>query len=63
MSEVAALEEKRFTGGPGQGIGEAVAEVQTCRVTTALAEVAVGRSGDVSTSRWHEHTEPRDRTA
>ena len=35
--EVAALEEKRFSRGFGQGVGEAVSEVQSCGVV-ALAE-------------------------
>ncbi len=41
--EVAALEEKRFSRSLGQGVGEAVAEVQPCGVV-ALAESPPGMS-------------------
>jgi len=46
VDEVVTLEKQRFASDLGEGIGKTVTKVQTGRVPTALAEVAIGRAGD-----------------
>src|SRR5579885_2482471 len=46
MRKIVALEQQRLPALPGQGIGEAIAEVRPCRAAAALAEVATGRARD-----------------
>ena len=45
-AEIIPLEKQRFAGDFRQGIGEAIAEIQSSRVAAALAEVAIGGAGD-----------------
>lgn len=44
--EVVALEEDGFAGGAGEGVREAVAEVEVGGVAAAPAKVSVGLAGD-----------------
>ena len=44
MDEVIALVQQGLAGGPGQSVGEAVAEVQSSRVPAALAKGAIGQT-------------------
>src|ERR1700688_516511 len=51
--EVIALEEERLAGELGEGIGEAIAEVEPCRMAAAAAEVAVGLARDARLALAH----------
>jgi hypothetical protein len=46
LAEAVAFEEKRFAGGFGQGVREAIAEVKCGRVA-ALAVIGISLPGDV----------------
>ena len=46
MGEVGALEEERFGGRLGEGVGEAIAEVQGGGVAATFAKIAVGFASD-----------------
>jgi hypothetical protein len=46
VAEVVSLEQQCFSGGPGQGVREAVPEVQAGLVAAAPAEITVGVAGD-----------------
>ena len=42
VREIPAFEQQWFACGPGKRVGKAIAKIQSCRVTAALSEIAVG---------------------
>jgi hypothetical protein len=53
VAEVVPFEQQCFSGGLGQGIREAVPEVQAGLVAAALAEIAVGVTRDAGLFSGH----------
>ena len=46
MDEIITFEEQGFAGCLCQGIRKAIAEIQFCRVSTSLTEIAIGLTGE-----------------
>src|SRR5690606_35942911 len=53
VGKVVALVEQRIATLGGEGVGEAIAEVEPRRVAAAPAEVAIGLAGDAGLCRGH----------
>src|SRR5579863_2727725 len=47
LGKIVTFEEQRRVSGLGQCVGKAVAEIQPCGMSTALAEIGVGLPGEL----------------